>query len=122
MDYNIPPLTKRMAVVEEQIKQLQRDVARALDILELQELREIAKKEVEAEMVAARAREEERIKERIQSGIDLADATGRFRGVIDARIDGTHKTRIAYITVGVSLLSILLGALGTSFFSNVKGK
>jgi hypothetical protein len=82
-------------------------------ILDLQEAREKAKIELEAEQVARRAIEEQRINERVRERTSLLEIRG-------TQIDGTHKRRLAWVTIVVGIFTTLLGAAGASCASRIK--
>lgn len=75
-------------------------------ILDIQEAREKLKQE----MLLQRAKEEAEINDRVRERTSMLE-------IKDSRIDGNHKRRVAWVTVIVSVGTLLLGAISASFTS-----
>lgn len=118
--YEMDTVRGKIMQVEATLVSLTSSVTEALSlskackyILDLQEAREKAKVELEAEQVARRAIEESRINERVRERTSMIE-------IHDTRIDGKRKYRVAWVTIAVSVLTLLLGLAGGSIASRIK--
>jgi len=91
------------------------DVARCVRILEQQEMREKAKVEVEAQLIAARAREEARVDDQIKQRLFVADASGKYRAVEDEHQTSVQQRRYGWL---LPAITAILGASGSALLSH----
>ena len=105
----------KVLAVAERIEGIQHVVHR----LEIREDAEKLRKEEKAAEAAAVAQQLQLASQAVDIQAKQVDMRVKQDSLIDARIDGSHKRRIAWIGVIVTLLSLLLGGGGWTIWSHL---
>ena len=100
------------AHVEHAVAPVRAEVRTVVDLIKKQDQREAERERIRLELKAEHEAEERRVQERVDRDLtrtgQLVEMRAKQVSLVDARIDGTRKHRIAKWTLVVSLLGLLV--------------
>lgn len=99
----------KIAKVETEVTVIKGDLAKALAILQQQEMRAKIEAEIKAEQVAARAREEARVNEQVAQRLSIVESTGRHILVQEQVKESMFHRHNGKITAVISAITMVAG-------------